>query len=348
MLKKESPPVELSNNPPSIAVIGCGAISKAFHLPALARHAAILKKLILIDTDTDAARMLAREYGISEVATDYRGVIQKVDGAVIAVPHHLHYSIALDCIRSGVHVLCEKPLAESAAHVYEIISEADKSGTIVLVNNKRRLYPSSKKVLELLRQEEIGPPRYLEFYEGEQFDWPSSSGFYFGSRGPAKGVLLDRGAHVLDLVCWWLGGKLRLISYKDDSLGGSEAVAKMSFETGECRGTVHLSWLSKLKNSFSIQGESGSIEAGIYDWRTLTLRSRSGAEKKIRVDTEFRELGDLNRLLIDNFLDVIRKGVPPLISPKDVIDSIALIEECYARRERFVMPWHDTLQRIAT
>ncbi len=336
------------NAKPRIAIIGCGAISRAFHVPALARHPAVLEKLILVDSNIDAAKTLAREYGITQVVTDYRDVVQSVEGAIIAVPNHLHHSISLDCIRNGIHVLCEKPLAESAAHVREIISESDKSGVAVLVNNKRRLYPSSKKVHELLRQGEIGRPRHLEFYEGEQFDWPSASGFYFGSRGSARGVLVDKGAHVLDLICWWLGGKPRLISYEDDSLGGSEAVAKLTFESGECRGTVHLSWLSKLKNSFRIQGESGSIEGGIYDWRTLRVSSQSGKEEIIRANTECREISDLSRLLIDNFLNVITQGTPPLVSPGDVIDSIALTEECYARRARFAMPWHDALQRIAS
>ena len=161
-------------------------------------------------------------------------------------------------------------------------------------------------------------------------------------------MLLDKGAHVLDLVCWWLGGKPRLTSYEDDSFGGSEAVAKLSFEACDFRGKVHLSWLSKLQNSFRIQGESGSIEGGIYDWRTLNVSSRSGRKEIIRTNTELREISDLSSLLIDNFLNVITQGAPPLVSPGDVIDSIALIEECYARRARFAMPWHDTLQRIAS
>lgn len=336
-----------SGTPPTIAIIGCGAITKSFHLPGLARHGAVLKRMVLVDPDSERARQLGGQYGVAMVERDYRTVLQKIDGAIIAAPHHLHHSVALDCIKNGVHVLCEKPLAESASQVEEIIFEAERSGVTVLVNNTRRLYPSSKKVTQLLREGEIGRPRYLEFYEGEEFDWPIRSGFCFGLQGSAKGVLLDRGAHVLDLACWWLGGKPRLMSYQDDSLGGSEAVAKLSFQFAECRGKVHLSWLSNLKNSFRLQGEWGSIEGGIYDWRSLTVVSRTGRKTTFKTDSEYRTLSDFSATIIDNFLDIISEGAPPVVSPRDVADSIALIEECYARRFRFEMPWHDTLQRIA-
>ena len=339
---------EAWDSTPAIAIIGCGAIVESFHLPALSRHTAALERAILVDRDVKRAKNLASVYGIAEVATDYLDVVQRVNGVIVATPHHLHHSIVLDCIRRGIHVLCEKPLAETAAHVQEIIQEGERSGVTVSVNNTRRLYPASRRVQQLIAQGDIGRPISLDFSEGEEYGWPSASGFYFGSRGSAKGVLLDRGAHVLDLVCWWLGAKPRLISYEDDSFGGSEAVAKLTFEFGDCRGKVHLSWLSKLKNSFRIQGESGSIEGGIYDWRTLRISSRSGKEEVIRANTECREISDLSRLLIDNFLNVITQGAPPLVSPGDVSDSIALIEECYARRARFAMPWHDALYRIAS
>ena len=336
-----------SHTPPVIAIIGCGAIAERFHLPALARHPAVLERLILVDPIVERARELASTYKIATVATDYREVLKTVGGAVLAVPPSLHYSISLDCIRNGVHVLCEKPLAESSAQVHEIFSEAEKSGVAVLVNNTRRLYPSSRKVHLMLREGEIGRPRYLEFYEGEEFDWPSASGFYFGLHGSRKGVLLDKGAHILDLVCWWLGGKPRLISYEDDSLGGSEAVAKLSFEFGGCRGKVHLSWLSKLNNFFRIQGESGSIEGGIFDWRSITMLSSTGKKVRIRTDSEQHALSDFGMAIIDNFLGIITECAQPVVSPRDVADSITLIEECYASRSRFAMPWHNTLHRIA-
>jgi len=154
------------------------------------------------------------------------------------------------------------------------------------------------------------------------------------------------GAHVLDLVCWWLGCQPRVTAYADDSFGGSEAVAKVSFTDGKAHGEVHLSWLAKLPNSFRIEGEAGSIVGSVYDWHAVELTSRSGRRKVIRLNSGIRTTSDAGGLVVENFLDVIRNGRPPLVSAQDVAPSIAMIEECYARRRRFVMPWHDDWEQI--
>lgn len=338
-------PGKVGDSSPAIAIIGCGAIVERFYLPVLAKHPNILERLILVDADGDKARRLAERYKILRVANDHQDILPSIDGAVVAVPHHLHYSISLDCIRNGIHVLCEKPLAETKAQVQEIISEAEKVGVNVSVNNNRRLFPSSKIVHEHVREGKIGQLLQVEFQEGQEYDWPTATGFYFGS---GKGVLFDKGAHVLDLICWWLGENPRLMSYEDDSHGGSEAVAKVTLAAGDCQARVHLSWLSKLSNSFRVQGELACIEGRVDDWRCVRIVSRAGKNWEIRANSGFRNLDEINEMVVTNFIDVIVKKAQPVVCPQDVADSIALIEECYRRRSRLAMPWHDTFRRVAS
>ncbi len=154
------------------------------------------------------------------------------------------------------------------------------SHVTLAVNNTRRLFPPSRKVHELLSEGAIGAVRFLGYYDGAKYGWLSASGFAFGLRGTGKGVLLEAGAHVLDLVCWWLGHRPHVTAYVDDSFGGSEAVAKVSFTDGGARGEVHLSWLGKLRNGFRIEGEAGSIVGSVYDWHAVELTSRSGKRKQ--------------------------------------------------------------------
>jgi hypothetical protein len=56
---------------------------------------------------------------------------------------------------------------------------------------------------------------------------------------------------------------------------------------------------------------------------------------------------DLANALIDNFVAVVQGQAVPLVTGADVVASIHLIDECYARRRRFAMPWHDTFARYA-
>jgi predicted dehydrogenase len=329
-----------------VAVIGCGAIARTAHVPALALRLDVRNRLVLVDQDLTRAKALAQEFGIAATAADYRDVLPRVQGAIIAVPHHLHFRVALECLRAGVHVLCEKPLATSAAEAAQLVTASEHAGVALAVNHIRRLFPPSVAARQLLQQGAIGTVRFLGYYDGAKYDWPTASGFAFGLRGNGKGVLLDIGSHVLDLVCWWLGRAPRVTDYVDDSFGGSEAVAQVLLADGTTRGEVHLSWLAKLQNGFRIEGDGGAIVGSIYDWETVQLVSPSGRRTSIPVNSHIRSLGDIGPTIVRNFLDVIENGAAPLVSGRDVAPSIALTEECYARRRRFAMPWQDDLEPI--
>lgn len=328
---------------PVIAIVGCGAISESFHLPALAADEAVRERLVLIDRDLARARELAARFGVSTVAADLEEVIDSIDGAVIAVPHQLHYRLARQCVTNGVHVLCEKPLAETAARVDELVVEAERAGVQIAVNNTRRLIPSHQRVRQLIAAGEIGQPQRLDFRWGEAFSWPSATHSYFGVAAEGRGVLSDFGSHALDLVCWWLDGSPALTSYLDDFAGGTEAVAQVAFEVGGCAAEVRLSWLSTLDNRCLIGGSAGAIECGLYDFDELTLIDRAGKRRVVRTGDRTERYEALARPLIDNFLSVVRDGAEPLISARDVAPSIALIEQCYGRRSPFSMPWNETL-----
>lgn len=339
----QGPPV------PLIGVIGCGAVAASFHVPALARHPELRERLILVDPDEERAGALASRHGVARTARQLADCLGELDAAVICAPHRFHYELSLACIEAGVHVLCEKPLAETAREARELVDRAKERGVILCVNHTRRLYPVNRKVRELIAEGAIGGLRSVRYTWGEKFGWPAATGGYFGRASGGRGVLLDKGAHLLDLICWWLGGKPRLVSYRDDSMGGSEAVAELRFEHRGCEGEVRLSWLSKYDNRFVVEGEAGRLEGELFDWRTLTLTDLTaggGEPERLRLESSAREPGDFATVMVDGFVAAVRGEAPPPVPAREVIDSIELMEECYASRRRFEMPWHDTLDRV--
>ena len=232
-----------SQQPPAIAVIGAGAIADIFHLPALVRRADLRPRVILVDRDEARAKAIAAKYGFTRTATDYKAILGEVQGAIICVPHHLHFPISRDCLGAGVHVLCEKPVAESAAEVAELTALAAAKGVTVNVNNTRRLYPSTQAVKAAIVAGKLGTVKRIDFEEGGAFEWPAVGEGYFGAKAGGHGVLFDVGAHVLDLVTWWLDGAPEVLRYADDSAGGTEAVAEVEMRRGACEVWVKLSWL---------------------------------------------------------------------------------------------------------
>lgn len=324
-----------------ITLIGCGAIAEAFYLPALAKKGKLIRDVILVDRDEAQLAKLSARYPVRGTTQDYSELIGEVDGAIIATPPHLHFEMAMAFLKLGIPVLVEKPLAESSTHAAHMISIARSSGAEILVNNTRRLFPSSQRVKEIIDLGTIGRIGSLEYYEGGEFNWPTISGFYFNTNH-AKGVLSDRGSHILDLVCWWLGKKPTLMSYRDDSFGSPEAVASVDLRANGCSVNVNISLLTKLKNQYIIRGELGTIEGSVYDWRKFSLVEKSGRSKVIKVKNKIRHYSDFGHIILDNFLDIISGRNKPVVTAADVVDSIQLIEECYQNRRQFDMPWMKT------
>ncbi len=330
-----------ADNSASIAIIGCGAVTEWFYAPALARRPSVLKKLILVDRDEARAQRLAKQLNINNYVGDYHQILDEVEGAIIAVPTHLHHPIGMEFLARGVPILCEKPLAESAARAREMVDQARQTGVALAANYTRRLYTSFVRIRELLANRTYGEPLSLKYLVGEEFKWPTVSGFYFDAATSPRGVLLDVGSHIIDLICWWLGGKPELTACHNDSFGGIDAVTHVKFAHGKCTGEVKLSWLGKSTSRYFVKCETGAIEGGIYDYQSMVLTTHSGHKQIVHLKADERYYSDFGYKLVDNFVNVAGRGEKPLVSGSDVLDSMEFIDECYAAASRFDMPWYD-------
>lgn len=341
---RTSKPDTLTRSSLRIAIIGCGAITESYYLPALAGYPSLIKNLILVDRNKARAQQLSAEFNAGSCLTDHRDILtEDLDGVIIAAPSHLHYSISMDFLTRGVHVLCEKPLASSIADARQMVDQAAQTGAILSTNYMRRLYASYAKVKQLLTEGSLGQPLSIQYYEGEEFRWPTASGFYFNTKISSRGVLLDRGAHVLDLICWWLGEKPQVVLSQNDSFGGREAVAYVQFRARQCLGEVKLSLLGKFPCVFTVKCEHGTITGDVFDFQSVTLTTKSG-QKRLKLKSNEKYHKDFGYTMVGNFLDVISKGSKPLVSGADVLDSVELIDECYETASRFDMSWYETVE----
>jgi predicted dehydrogenase len=305
----------------------------------------VMENLVLVDTNEVRTKELAQKFNVRKTAQDYRTILQEVDGAIIALPHHLHYAITLDFLQHGVHVLCEKPLAEAPKEAQQMVAQAQQSGVALAVNLTRRLFPAYGKIKELLAADTLGKLISIQYVEGHPFTWPTASGFYFKKASPT-GVLLDKGAHSLDAICWWLGGKPTVLSSENDSFGGFEGAALVKLLHNGCAIELKLSWLNRLQNRYSIVGELGKIEGGIEEWDCVTIQYNSGKTNKIKLAAPERAYNDFGNTMLSNFIEVVTKGVKPLVPAAEMLASVELIDECYKTVRRFQMPWLETTKII--
>lgn len=314
-----------------IALIGCGAAARRYYVPALKALLNRRDTLCLVDSDVAQASALAREFAAAVPAADYRSIRDGLDGAIVAVPPAFHHGIARDLLAAGIPVLCEKPLADTAAQVHDLVVTATRARAALCVNNTRRLFPSFRAVRSLLETNAIGRLRSINYVEGNTFEWQSATGFYVDPRVSSKGVLQDVGSHVLDVVCWWLGQTPELTSYHDDSFGGPESVADVRARVGPCDVRVFLNRLNNLESRFRLTGERGAIEGTLYGWQELEV-TIDGARAVRRYGPRVRTYPEFVRPVVQNFLRVVAGTEAPLVAGSAVEPSIAFIEECYANR----------------
>ena len=342
MIRSNNTPSPKQAETPRIAVIGCGAIAELYHLPALARHREVCEKSLLVDLDSNRLEKLSKQFGILAYATDYADVVDQIDGAIVAVPPAHHEAITTDLLRRGIHVLCEKPLAETAAEARRMVEASEASAAGLCVNHTRRLFPTNRYIHASIAAGSLGRLRKITYVEGSEYSWPAASGFHF--RPGAHGVLADRGIHILDLICWWLGAKPELVSCENDSFGGPEGVAVIRLRHEGCEIELKVSWLTLLTNAFSIDAEHGSYRGRIDQWRGLTALDGTGRQHAKRFKCREQEYFDFGRPMVDNLLAMVRSGAEPLVPGSETIAPVELLEECYEHAQRLNMPWFQTAE----
>lgn len=327
---------------PTIGLVGCGAIAELFYLPALTKMPGVCEKMILADQDKARLELLSTVYKPARVTQDYHDLLGKVDGVILALPHSLHYQVSKEFLATGVDVMCEKPLAGTLAQAREMVVFAEANGAKLAVNQVRRLYPVYQEIHKRIARGDLGNLRSIRYVDGEEFSWPTASGFYFQNE-LKRGVLFDRGIHGLDAICWWLGGNPDLISFESDRMGGVEGTAVVKGAFYGCNIEVILSWLTKLKNLYQIEGEKGCLEGDINDWKTLQFTPVDGKKEVIHLPSSEKSYMDFGKKMMENFIEVVAGKAEPLVPAAATLPALEWIDACYQAETRLSMPWYEAV-----
>lgn len=329
-----------------LAILGCGEITRIGHLPAAATHPGI-GALWLIDADVSRARRLAEHFHVDcQIAPDYKPVLPQVEALINALPNSLHAPVNLEAIHAGVHVLCEKPLATTAADARACCELADQKGVLLAVGMNRRFVASHKLLPIVLQEGYLGELLGYDWPYGGVFDWTSASGFYFSRTLAGGGALIDFGVHLLDSLIEWFGPVVH-VDYQDDDWGGGiEANAILELQhsgpSGAVKGQVRVSRTYPLRNRLLIRGSKAQAEIPADDPDSVVIRRQVGQS----------ELSDTLRLpnfpssttfykQLDNFIESIRGNQKLESNGWQALRVIELIEQCYANRRRIREPWSE-------
>lgn len=315
-----------------LAIIGCGAIADSYYFPVLSADGEAREKVWLVEPSAERREKAAAAFGFrrEQLVGDIAELPVKVTAAVNATPSHLHVATTLPLIERGVSVIIEKPLAETADDARQLVAEA-KGRSVLTANQYRRFCPSYRLAQELIAAGEIGDVRRIKWAEGQKFEWPTQSGFYFRrpwKTGRPRGVLLDIGVHVLDVVCWWLDDTPRVVSASMDGFGGPECFTRAELAFGDVEVDLAVSFHSKLANGFVVEGTKGAIRGSVTDFATVEVRTGSGGWQSRRGPGP-AGWTDFAGILLRNFAAAVEGRETLLVDPESVIRPLAAVDAIY-------------------
>lgn len=138
--------------PIRIGVIGVGNMGQHH-----ARVLSLLKDVEFVgisDINIDRGLETASRYR-ARFFEDYHDLLEHVDAVCIAVPTRQHYLVGLTCLKAGVHVLIEKPIAASIHEAEALVNAAAEFHCILQVGHIERFNPAFQELHKVLKSEEL-------------------------------------------------------------------------------------------------------------------------------------------------------------------------------------------------
>ncbi|MGH8828950.1 MAG: Gfo/Idh/MocA family protein [Jiangellaceae bacterium] len=170
------------------------------------------------DPDPAARARIGHRFGIdAPLVDDHTTLLDRgLDAVIVTTPDHTHEAIIVDFLEAGVSVFAEKPLATSTEACDRILEVARRSRTRLYVGHNMRHMPVVTTMRNLIQKGSIGDVQaiWCRHFVGDGGD------FYFrdwhADRSKTTGLLLQKGAHDIDVIHWLSGSVSRRVT----ALGG--------------------------------------------------------------------------------------------------------------------------------
>lgn len=342
----------MANNPLRIGVVGVG-FGAAVHIPAFQSEG--LEVVAVCSRRRERVEQVADRFGIESAYIDYDEMLDDadLDAVSIVTPPALHHPMAIEALRKGKHVICEKPFALDAGQAREMWELARERGLTAMVAHEFRFASARARLKELLDEGYIGRPRLaiarvvLGGFGRPGQPQPSGPQPYVPERDSARlgaGFLFGLGSHYVDALRHWFGDvesvSGELATFTPDRLKGAEIVqadaddtflANLRFRNGvlaQLIGTRAAPFGSG--SAMEVYGSEGALVApqrGVNPPAHGTLlgaRLGEDALQELPVPERLRPFADERderlmpfRLLVREFLRGVESGTSPAPSFHD-------------------------------
>ncbi|MDH7487324.1 MAG: Gfo/Idh/MocA family oxidoreductase [Anaerolineae bacterium] len=241
-------------------MIGVGVIGYGYWGPNLVRNfveAPGSQVLAVCDLRPERLALARSRYPAIETTTDYREVLAdgRIDAIAIATPVSTHFDLAMQALRSGRHVLVEKPLTATSEQAARLIEEAAARRRVLMVDHTFVYTGAVRKIRELVAGHELGD---IYYYDSVRVN--------LGLFQHDVSVIWDLAVHDISIMDYVLPSRPLAVSATGMSHvpGEPENIAYLTlFFDGRLIAHIHVNWLAPVKVRRTLIG--GSRKMIVYD-----------------------------------------------------------------------------------
>ena len=178
------------------AVVGLGHIAQVAVLPAFAHARRNSRLTAVVSGDRTKRREIAKRYWLDQAFTydEFDECLRSVDAVYIALPNSMHAEYTIRAARAGVHVLCEKPMAVTAAECRQMIAACRKADVKLMIAYRLHFETLNLAAMDLARSGRLGA---LKFFNSS-FSMTVRRGDIRTRRACGGGTLYDIGVYCIN------------------------------------------------------------------------------------------------------------------------------------------------------
>jgi predicted dehydrogenase len=306
-------------------VLGCAAIARNRLIPAI-RGSRNGRVLAVASRELDRARAAAGEAGIPRAYGSYEALLADpdIEAVYLPLPNSLHREWTLRAAEAGKHVLCEKPLAVTAAEAEDMRDACRARGVLLMEGFMYRFHPRVQEAVRLARDGTIGALRLVRASFSSLQTAPGNIRMQPGLGGGAildsacYGVnlcrmILGEPTHVTGVATWWPSGIAATV------------VGTLTFP-GDALGVIDASLAMAAQRAFEIVGTDGLIAVHYGPrpgWGTPSLKVRS---PRYVPSARRLPIGNHYRLMVESFAEAVLGKAPLLLPPEDGLANMRVLD----------------------
>jgi len=287
--------------------------------------------------DEARARAVAEAWAIPRVHGSYDALLAdpEVDAVYIPLPNHLHPEWTIAALEAGKHVLCEKPLALSAADAERMIDVSERTGRRLMEAFMYRLHPSWLAVRDLVASGRIGRLTHVQSWFSYFNDDPANIRNIHEAGG---GALYDIGCYSVNLSRMLFAGEpVRVVaSVVRDPTMGVDVLASGILEFAA--GTASFTCATRVEpdQRVHIYGSDGRISIpipfNIPPHRPTQVHVTRGGDPPVAPATETLTFPAMDPYSSEAaaFATAVLDGTPLPTPPSDAVANLRVIEQLFA------------------